>query len=198
MKFICSMVYYGYDSIDLALLIRSHCWPFSDGVSSGCHQKKSLYGPVLLIRCPACVKSCPPPLPSECIAALNSPQCLAVSQFQCDVFTSRSNETGERGIFRSSLVRPQKTSAQGGRTQTFRQRTETSILCYSDASVAFYPCFVSSTRKRYFVAVRVEVIYRVMVKEEKFCGIRAFYLCLHPKLHFGKGTVTPIAFAALR
>lgn len=70
-------------------------------------------------------KSWLPPPPSECIAALNSPQCLAVSQFQCDVFTSRSHETGT-GAFSAAAGGDRSRLAQrGGHTQTFQQRSAT-------------------------------------------------------------------------
>lgn len=65
----------------------------------------------------------PPPQPSECIAALNSPQCLAVSHFQCDVFTSRSRETGT-GAFSAAAAGGDHRAAthREGHTQTFRAR----------------------------------------------------------------------------
>lgn len=99
-------------------------------------------------------KSCLP-LPSECIAALNSPQCLAVSHFQCDVFTSRSHETS-RGAFSAAAAAGDRRAPTHveGHTQTFQQRDWKATV--RSASGPPVRCPLQSATSGTFVAVALK------------------------------------------
>lgn len=153
------MYYQTSNRLDPALLTRSHCWSVLNGLM---WPKAESVWLSFCSQMPSMCKSCPPnphPHPApECIAALNSPQCLAVSQFHCDVLTSRSNGTG-RGTFSASYWwdRKRLTHREDTRKLSYRgpKRQLSVFRTRLQPFVSVFCVFFSSpAAKRYFVAVR--------------------------------------------
>lgn len=120
-------------------------------------------------------KSCMAPPPSECIAALNSPQCLAVSQFQCDVFTSRSNETG-RGAFSAAHWWDRRRLAHREDRHKLSDRgpkRKSAVFCAR--SLLFCVCFLSLRQLNVTLSQFVRKWFTGQLwRRDTFCGILAF------------------------
>lgn len=140
-----------------------------------------------------------PPSPSECIAALNSPQCLAVSQFQCCVFTSRSNATS-RGLFPAAYWWDRKRLTQRGDRHKLSDvgpyRVKDPFL---DASAA--SCSLSASGRLTILLSQFSGSDLLGDGEDghilrNWC----LYLCFPPKLHFwiGNTELNPICALKVR
>lgn len=108
------------------------------------------------------------PPPSPWIAALNSPQCLAVSQFQC-IYQQESG-SWERSIFCLSASLQRSSEQRRNRDKVGLQRSRPWRIVSGQGRV-WNPRFRPAAA-RHFVAAP-SLIYWLIVKKQGFCGIDA-------------------------